>query len=128
MTITEAAESMEPADSLSVPNTVTWADSERDLSAWLGNRMQQECEHYLYSLAPAVMATDDINLIGDWRRLTTSDHIYYMSTKYYHDGDVHAYFSPYQSPYDAFLCYMNVLRDIRYRLIETQENNGQVRS
>lgn len=123
MTLSEAAEAYEPVDSIDVPYTTTWADSERDLSAWLGNRMQQESQHYVYSLAPAIMATDDINLIGDWRRLTTSDHPYYMSTKYWNDGDVHAYFSPYKSPYDAFLYYMNALRDIRYRLIEHQERN-----
>ena len=122
MTITEAAESAKPADSLDVPYTTTWADSERDLSAWLGNRMQQEASHYIYSLAPSVMATSDINIIGDWRRLTTSDHFYYMSTKYWNDGDVHAYFSPYKSPYDAFLNYMNVIRDLRYRIIESRES------
>lgn len=121
MTISEAATSGEPADTLDVPYTTTWADSERDLSAWLGNRMQQEAEHYIYSLAPSVLATGDINLIGDWRRLTTSDHAYYMSTKYWNDGDVHAYFSPYKSPYDAFLNYMNVVRDLKYRVIESRE-------
>lgn len=121
MTISEAATSGEPAGTLDVPYTTTWADSERDLSAWLGNRMQQEAEHYIYSLAPSVLATGDINLIGDWRRLTTSDHAYYMSTKYWNDGDVHAYFSPYKSPYDAFLNYMNVVRDLKYRIIESRE-------
>ena len=121
MTISEAATSGEPAGTLDVPYTTTWADSERDLSAWLGNRMQQEAEHYIYSLAPSVLATGDINLIGDWRRLTTSDHAYYMSTKYWNDGDVHAYFSPYKSPYDAFLNYMNVVRDLKYRVIESRE-------
>ena len=117
-TISEAANSSEPVDTVDIPYTTTWADSERDLSAWLGNRMQQEAEHYLYSLAPSVLATGDSALINDWRRLTTSDHVYYMSTKYWNDGDVHAYFSPYKSPYDAFLNYMNVIRDIRYRIIE----------
>ena len=112
------ASSSEPVDTVDIPYTTTWADSERDLSAWLGNRMQQEAEHYLYSLAPSVLATGDPDLINDWRRLTTSDHVYYMSTKYWNDGDVHAYFSPYKSPYDAFLNYMNVIRDIRYRIIE----------
>ena len=121
MTITEAAETCESVGSLDVPYTTTWADSERDLSAWLGNRMQQEAEHYIYSLAPSVMATGDINIIGDWRRMTTSDHVYYMSTKYWSDGDVHAYFSPYKSPYDAFLNYMNALRDLRYRIMESHQ-------
>lgn len=120
-TITEAAAKFEPVDVLDVPYTTTWADSERDLSAWLGNRMQQEAEHYLYNMAPAVLATGDINIIGDWRRLTTSDHVYYMSTKYWNDGDVHAYFSPYKSPYDAFLNYMNVLRDLQYRVVENRK-------
>lgn len=123
MTITEAATSEEPADALDVPYTTTWADSERDLSAWLGNRMQQEAEHYLYSMAPSVLATGDINIIGDWRRLTTSDHAYYMSTKYWNDGDVHAYFSPYRSPYDAFLNFMNVLRDLQYRVIKKRSSS-----
>ena len=117
-TISEVVNSSEPVDTVDIPYTTTWADSERDLSAWLGNRMQQEAEHYLYSLAPSVLATGDPDLINDWRRLTTSDHVYYMSTKYWNDGDVHAYFSPYKSPYDAFLNYMNVIRDIRYRIIE----------
>ncbi len=117
-TISEVVNSSEPVDTVHIPYTTTWADSERDLSAWLGNRMQQEAEHYLYSLAPSVLATGDPDLINDWRRLTTSDHVYYMSTKYWNDGDVHAYFSPYKSPYDAFLIYMNVIRDIRYRIIE----------
>lgn len=117
-TISEVVNSSEPVDTVDIPYTTTWADSERDLSAWLGNRMQQEAEHYLYSLAPSVLATGDPALINDWRRLTTSDHVYYMSTKYWNDGDVHAYFSPYKSPYDAFLSYMNVIRDIRYRIIE----------
>lgn len=117
-TISEVVNSSEPVDTVDIPYTTTWADSERDLSAWLGNRMQQEAEHYLYSLAPSVLATGDPALINDWRRLTTSDHVYYMSTKYWNDGDVHAYFSPYKSPYDAFLNYMNVIRDIRYRIIE----------
>lgn len=119
MTISEAADSAKAVSALDVPYTTTWADSERDLSAWLGNRMQQEATRYLYALAPSVFATKDINIIGDWRRLTTSDHAYYMSTKYWNDGDVHTYFSPYKSPYEAFINYMNVLRDLRYRIIES---------
>ena len=122
MTISEAAEAYEPKDYIDMPHTVTWADTERDLSAWLGNRMQQESQHYIYSMEPAIMATGDTNLIGDWRRLTTSDHPYYMSTKYWNDGDVHAYFSPYSSPYDAFLYYMNAVRDVRFRLMQHHNN------
>ncbi len=102
---------------VSMPDTVTWADMERDLTAWLGNSMQQEALRHLYALEDDILRTNDAQLIGDWRRLQTSDHVYYMCTKWFADGDVHAYFSPYDSPYDAFLYFMNVLRDIRYRLM-----------
>lgn len=124
MTVTEAAEAFDPKDHIDMPHTVTWADTERDLSAWLGNRMQQESQGYIYGLESAVMETGDVGLIGDWRRLTTSDHPYYMSTKYWNDGDVHAYFSPYSSPYDAFLYYMNAVRDIKYRLLNGNNREG----
>jgi alpha-amylase len=125
MTISEAASTFDASDRVDVTHTTTWADSERDLSAWLGNRMQQESQSYIYSIGADVLATEDINLIGDWRRLTTSDHPYYMSTKYWNDGDVHAYFSPYSSPYDAFLYFMNALRDVRFRLLKHQERRGR---
>ena len=117
-TITEAATTKEAKDSLSMPYTVTWADSERDLSAWLGNAMQQEALKYLYELEQAVLLSNDDTLIDDWRKLQTSDHVYYMSTKFSHDGNVHAYFSPYDSPYDAFMYFMNAVRDIRWRILE----------
>ena len=116
MTVSEACDSMEPTAEISMPWTVTWADTERDLSAWLGNSMQHEAMKALYELKPEVLSTGDRKLIEDWRRLQTSDHPYYMCTKYFNDGDVHAYFSPYDSPYDAFLYYMNSLRDIRGRI------------
>ena len=114
-TVTEAAQS-EPAAGISMPNTVTWADTERDLTAWLGNSMQQEAMKYLYALKSRVYNSQNGNLVEDWRRLTTSDHPYYMCTKYFNDGDVHAYFSPYKSPYDAFLYFMDTLRDMDFRL------------
>ena len=116
LTISEACDSMEPKDEISMPWTVTWADSERDLTAWLGNSMQHEAMKNLYDLKPEIMATNDKDLIEDWRRLQTSDLVYYMCTKYFNDGDVHAYFSPYDSPFDAFLYYMNVMRDVRMRI------------
>jgi len=100
---------------VSTPDTITWADTERDLTAWLGNAMQQESMRHIYSLEEPVLRSGDMRLIADWRELTTSDHPYYMCTKWFHDGDVHAYFSPYESPYEAFLYYMNALRDVRYR-------------
>ena len=114
-TVTEAAQS-EPVAEISMPNTVTWADTERDLTAWLGNSMQQEAMKYLYALKLRVYNSQNGNLVEDWRRLTTSDHPYYMCTKYFNDGDVHAYFSPYKSPYDAFLYFMDTLRDMDFRL------------
>ena len=121
MTVTEAARNFDAVDEVSMPHVVTWADSERDLSAWLGNRMQQESQSYLYALEPQVLETDDADLIRDWRWLTASDLPYFMSTKYWNDGDVHAYFSPYNSPYDAFLYFMNVIRDVRYRVMEKEK-------
>lgn len=116
-TVTEAAEAFEPRGEVSMPYTVTWADTERDLTAWLGNGMQQEVMRYLYNLEHDIIRSGDMLLISDWRKLQTSDHVYYMCTKWFKDGDVHAYFSPYDSPYDAFLYVMNTVRDLRYRLM-----------
>ncbi len=116
-TVTGAAQAFEPVDEISMDDTVTWADSERDLTAWLGNSMQQESLRYLYGLEHDIMRSNDLGLIADWRKLQTSDHVYYMCTKWFSDGDVHAYFSPYDSPYDAFLYFMNTIRDLRYRLM-----------
>lgn len=115
MTVSEACNSFEPDDSISMPWTVTWADTERDLSAWLGNSMQHEALKAIYDLKKGVLASNDEELISDWRRLLTSDHLYYMSTKHLNDGGVHAYFSPYDSPFDAFLYFMNAIRDVRGR-------------
>ena len=105
-TVSEAIEAHKPVDEVSMPNTITWADTERDLTAWLGNNMQQEALRNLYNMESDILRTGDIDLIADWRKLQTSDHVYYMCTKWFNDGDVHAYFSPYESPYDAFLYYM----------------------
>lgn len=117
-TPSEAIDAFQPEAEISMPDTVTWADTERDLSAWLGNSMQQEALRYLYDLEEDVLRSGDSQLISDWRNLQTSDHVYYMCTKWFRDGDVHAYFSPYDSPYDAFLYYMNAIRDMRYRLLD----------
>lgn len=116
MTASEAIDSFEPVDYVDTPQTVTWADTERDLTAWLGNSMQHEAMRHLYAMEDRVLATADHDLIEDWRRLQTSDHSYYMCTKWFKDGDVHAYFSPYDSPYDAFMYYMNALRDLDLRI------------
>lgn len=117
-TTTEAVETYQPRGEISMPQTVTWADSERDLTAWLGNDMQQEALRHLYALEDDILRTNDVELINDWRKLQTSDHVYYMCTKWFTDGDVHAYFSPYESPYDAFLYFINAVRDVRWRLME----------
>jgi alpha-amylase len=118
MTITEAAEKYDAKDYVDVPNTITWADTERDLTAWLGNDMQVDAITSLYALEQPILETEDEELIEDWRRLQTSDHVYYMCTKWFSDGDVHAYFSPYDSPYKAFMYFMNAYRDLTVRLLE----------
>jgi len=121
VTASEACELMEPVDEVSMPETVTWADTERDLSAWLSNSMQISAMDELYSLREQIINSQDKKLISDWEHLTTSDHPYSMCTKYWHDGDVHAYFSAYASPYESFMYFMNVLRDIEYRLSQITE-------
>jgi alpha-amylase len=112
-----AAES-EAVARLEIPHPVSWADAERDLTAWLGNPMQRSANDALYSLAHFVRKLDPLqqaDLLRDWQRLTTSDHLYYMCTKWFSDGDVHKYFSPYASPHDAFIAYMNVIDDLARR-------------
>ncbi len=118
MTISEAIDNFEVKDEVDVPQTITWADTERDLSAWLGNSMQQQAIQNLYSIESKIRATGDLELMDDWRKLQTSDHFYYMCTKWFNDGDIHAYFSPYSSPYEAFISYMNVWHDVKFRLSE----------
>lgn len=118
MTVSEAAEHITPVDRVDVPQTITWADTERDLSAWLGNAMQVNAIHALYDLGESILATGDWTLIDDWRRLQTSDHFYYMCTKWFNDGDIHAYFSPYENPYDAYIAFMNAYHDLKFRLAE----------
>lgn len=116
VTVSEAIERYAPTAELDVKNFVSWADTERDLSAWLSNEIQHDAISRLYEMEPAIRASNDRRLIEDWRRLTTSDHFYYMCTKWWNDGDVHKYFNPYESPYDAFISYMNVLEDMKLRL------------
>ncbi len=114
----QACDTFEAVDEVSMSHTVTWADSERDLTAWTGNRMQVEALQYIYAMEDSILRSRDEQLIDNWRNLQTSDHFYYMCTKWFNDGDVHAYFSPYESPYDAFLYYLNVVRDVNYRVNE----------
>ncbi len=115
-TPTEVAVSYPANEELDIPHMVSWADTERDLSAWLGNAMQSNALHELYKLESQVKAAGDPQILADWRKLQTSDHFYYMCTKYFSDGDVHKYFNPYESPYDSYINFMNVLDNIRYRL------------
>ncbi len=116
VTVSEACDRGDPVDEISMPETITWADTERDLSAWLSNSMQHSAMNNLYDLREGILSTGDNSLIHDWRLMTTSDHPYSMCTKYWNDGDVHAYFSAYASPYESFMYFENVLRDIEYRL------------
>jgi len=119
MQVTEAAEAFEPSDVVDCPNTTTWADTERDLTAWTGNAMQQGAIKALYDLEKEIKDTNDQSLLNDWRKLQTSDHFYYMCTKWFTDGDVHAYFSPYESPYEAYINFMNVYHDLKFRTIQS---------
>ena len=106
----------EAVDEVDVPNVLTWADTDRDLTAWTGNDIQKDAIAATYALEADVLTTNDTQLISTWRKLQTSDHFYYMCTKWFNDGDVHAYFSPYQSPYDAYIAFMNALSDLQLRV------------
>ncbi|MCX5826749.1 MAG: glycoside hydrolase family 57 protein [Deltaproteobacteria bacterium] len=108
----EIAGTVESVDSIDAPELSSWADTERDLTAWLGNAMQQDAAGTLYGLEATVKACKDTILLDSWRKLQTSDHFYYMCTKWFADGDVHKYFNPYPSPYDAYINYMNILDDL----------------
>ena len=116
MTPTEVAETLQPVSAISIPSPISWADEERDITAWLGNELQVAALDKLYSLAGKVNKCEDELIKKDWEYLQSSDHFYYMATKFFSDGAVHAYFNPYETPYDAFLNYMNVLSDFEIRL------------
>ncbi len=118
MTVSEAADTHEVKDEVDTPYTTTWADTERDLSAWLGNPMQHEAIRALYELETPILKSEDLALIEDWRKLQTSDHFYYMCTKWFSDGDIHAYFSPYETPYQAHITFMNAYHDLKFRLTQ----------
>jgi alpha-amylase len=124
-TPSEVATSYPISGPIDVPDFISWADLERDLSAWLGNAMQQAAARALYGLRGAVHASGDRALMRDWQRLSTSDHLYYMCTKWFSDGDVHKYFNPYESPYEAYIAFMNVLNDLALRT-GAREEAGRV--
>ncbi|MDR0559216.1 MAG: glycoside hydrolase family 57 protein [Prevotellaceae bacterium] len=111
LTPSEIYEKHQPVASIHVPHPISWADEERDLSAWLGNELQDDAFDSLYSLSDKLAKISDPELIDVWLKLQNSDHFYYMCTKWFSDGNVHKYFNPYPSPYDAYINYMNVLSD-----------------
>ena len=116
VTVSEAIKRYEVKDVVDFHRVVSWADLERDTSAWTGNEMQRHALSQIYNLEDEVNQSKNKEIQCDWQRMQTSDHFYYMCTKWFSDGDVHKYFNPYETPYDAFLSYMNALNDLRYRL------------
>jgi alpha-amylase len=123
-TPSEVVQSFQPVDTVDVPHLISWADIERDLSAWLGNAMQSNALYELYRLEKEVKKTGNEKVIADWRKLQTSDHFYYMCTKWFADGDVHKYFNPYDSPYDSYINFMNVLGNLHKRCSEATTGNA----
>ena len=115
-TPSEIVAKFQPVSIVSVPQPISWADEERDLTAWLGNELQDEAFRKLYELTDRMKRVTDYAMIKDWNYLQVSDHFYYMCTKFFSDGEVHKYFNPYESPYEAFINYMNVLNDFKLRL------------
>lgn len=131
MTPSEVVKTFKPVDQIAVPFPMSWADEARDTSAWLGNKLQNEAFNKLYSVAERVRLCDNRQLKQDWGRLQASDHLFYMSTKHFADGSSHAAFSPYETPFQAFTNYMNVLADFIVRVedqypmaIEDEELNS----
>jgi len=116
LTPSQVAKLYKPVGELDIPHYMSWADVERDLSAWLSNPIQHEAIGRIYKLEKKVLETENRHILEDWRRLQTSDHFYYMCTKWFSDGDVHKYFNPYETPFDAFISFMNVVEDFELRL------------
>ena len=115
-TPSEVVRNLQPVSSVHVPYPISWADEERDLSAWLGNELQKEAFDKLYELKDRMRSCTNAMMLKDWNYLQTNDHLYYMCTKFFSDGEVHKSFNPYSTPYEAFINYMNVLSDFKIRL------------
>ncbi len=115
-TVSEAAKSSQPVGVLHCPHVMSWADEERDVTAWLGNELQNEAFSKLYALKDKVKSLKNADFEYVWNFMQTSDHFYYMATKWLSDGDVHSYFNPYGSSYEAFINYMNVLSDFEIEI------------
>ena len=118
VTPSEATKKYKPVADLDVPDPISWADEERDITAWLGNELQQEAYNKVYAMTEKLSIVGDPELWEDFGHLQESDHFYYMCTKFFSDGEVHKYFNPYDTPYEAFINYMNVLSDFQIRLDE----------
>ena len=117
-TPSQVADAERATEELEIPHPVSWADAERDLSAWLGNAMQRAAHEALYDLYDDVRRAAERGqgeLLERWRKLSTSDHVYYMCTKGSSDGEVHAHFSPYEGPHEAYVMFMNVVDDLARR-------------
>lgn len=120
----ELNKKLQTVSAIHAPNPISWADEERDLTAWLGNELQDEAFEKLYSIEHKVREIDDPEILRDWRYLQTSDHFYYMCTKWFSDGDVHKYFNPYGTPYEAFINFMNVFSDFQIRVEKVWKNKA----
>ncbi len=118
LTCSQVVDRYPAVEAMDVVKTTSWADAERDLSAWMGNAMQTNALHELYKLEKPILESGDEKLLEDWRKIGSSDHVYYMCTKHWADGEVHKYFSPYESPYDGYINFMNVLDNLQSRLRE----------
>jgi len=116
VTVSEAVDRYETVGKIDAPWAISWADEDRDVSTWLGNDMQIACFNELRDIGRKLKKHDDKELLHAWRLLQTSDHLYYVSTKGLEDGTVHAYFSPYDVPYDGFINYMNILQDLKHKI------------
>lgn len=114
-TTKEVVERYEPVGNMDVPYISSWADVDRDLTAWLGNEMQRDAFENVKRIEAEIKALEDETLLGTWRKLLTSDHFYYMCTKWFADGDIHKYFNDYDTPYDAYMNFMNILSDLKRR-------------
>lgn len=121
MTPSKAIKKCPIVSDLDVHDMISWADIERDLSAWLGNNMQRFSIDKLYEIEKTVNKIKDTKILEDWRKLQTSDLFYYMCTKWFNDGDVHKYFNPYDSPHEAFIAFMNILEDLKLRIKTKKE-------
>lgn len=125
MTPREVSERFLPVAALTVDHPISWADEERDISAWLGNDLQKDAFEKIYGVDRNVLFENE-NLLNVWRRLQTSDHFYYMSTKWFVSGNVHQYFNPYPSPYEAYINFMNIVSDFLFRLEQHRKSGGQI--